>query len=161
MKRLSMDQAPKEKVKYSISGTRSSWKSRPNRSSHLKLMQSLVGVVLLSMAGVATSNWIIDRKLKIIQTLFPYQGKIRPKSCCLRLHSPIQLITSEIICQEKIQNNSLTTWYTRGFLISFLEPSPGPNSRPETIFFKELSKLSSAVFGCYFHLERDLLWQRS
>ena len=82
-------------------------------------------------------------------------------SCCLRLHSPIQLITSEIICQEKIQNNSLTTWYTRGFLISFLEPSPGPNSRPETIFFKELSKLSSAVFGCYFHLERDLLWQRS
>ena len=77
-------------------------------------MQSLVGVVLLSMAGVATSNWIIDRKLKIIQTLFPYQGKI-----CLRLHSPIQLITSEIICQEKIQNNSLTTWYTRGFLILY------------------------------------------
>ena len=144
MKRPSMDQAQKgSEVLYFRDQIVSliSWKSRPNRSSHLKLMQSLVGVVLLPMAG--------------------YQGKIRPKSCCLRLHSPIQLITSEIICQEKIQNNSLTTWYTRGFLISFLEPSPGPNSRPETIFFKELSKLSSAVFGCYFHLERDLLWQRS
>ena len=36
-----------------------------------------------------------------------------------------------------------------------------PCSHPETIFWKEFSKLSSAVFGCDFHLETDLLWQRS
>ena len=36
-----------------------------------------------------------------------------------------------------------------------------PCSHPGTIFFKEFSKISLANFGCGFHLETDLLWQRS
>ena len=51
--------------------------------------------------------------------------------------------------------NERPSWIT---IASTQQP---PWSHPETIFFKEFSKISSANFGCGFHLETDLLWQRS